>query len=111
MPRHRRSSHPAAGITRPAVEEAAVKRSAERSPTTAEVYDRAGFGRRVQRGSRPAVIVVDFTFGFTDPQYPTGADMSSAVLATARVVEAARAAGLPVVFTTIAYDAAQVTGL
>ncbi|MGY1631246.1 isochorismatase family protein [Geodermatophilus sp. SYSU D01186] len=85
--------------------------SAERSSTTAEVYDRAGFGRRVERGTRPAVVVVDFTYGFTDPQYPTGADMSSAVLATARVVEAARSAGLPVVFTTIAYDAAQVTGL
>ncbi|MGY1661009.1 isochorismatase family protein [Geodermatophilus sp. SYSU D00705] len=85
--------------------------SAERSSTTAEVYDRAGFGRRVERGTRPAVVVVDFTYGFTDPQYPTGADMSSAVLATARVVEAARSARLPVVFTTIAYDAAQVTGL
>src|SRR4051812_47987550 len=46
--------------------------------TTAEVYDRAGFGRRVERGSRPAVVVVDFTYGFTDPQYPTSADMSAA---------------------------------
>jgi nicotinamidase-related amidase len=83
----------------------------ERGPSTAEVYDRAGFGRRVERGSRPAVVVVDFTHGFTDPRYPTGADMSGAVLATARVLDAARAAGLPVVFTTIAYDAAQIAGL
>jgi len=79
--------------------------------TTAEVYDRAGFGRRVERGSRPAVVVVDFTYGFTDPQYPTGADMSDAVRATARLLEAARAAGHPVVFTTIAYDEAQIAGL
>jgi maleamate amidohydrolase len=79
--------------------------------TTAEVYDRAGFGRRVERGSRPAVVVVDFTYGFTDPQYPTGADMSDAVAATARLLDGARAAGVPVVFTTIAYDKAQIAGL
>jgi maleamate amidohydrolase len=79
--------------------------------TTAEVYDRAGFGHRVERGSRPAVVVVDFTHGFTDPQYPTGADMSDAVQATARLLEAARAGGHPVVFTTIAYDPAQIAGL
>lgn len=84
---------------------------AQRGPSTAEVYDRAGFGHPVERGSRPAIVVVDLTYGFTDPQYPTGADMSGAVLATARVLEVARAAGLPVVFTTIAYDAAQVSGL
>jgi maleamate amidohydrolase len=84
---------------------------ADRGASTAEVYDRAGFGRRVERGTRPAVVVVDFTYGFTDPAYPTGADMTDAVLATARVVDGFRAAGLPVVFTTIAYDAAQVAGL
>jgi nicotinamidase-related amidase len=79
--------------------------------TTAEVYDRAGFGHRVERGTRPAVVVVDFTYGFTDPQYPTGADMSAAVTATARLLQAARQAGHPVVFTTIAYDPAQIAGL
>ena len=79
--------------------------------TTAEVYDRAGFGRRVERGSRPAVVVVDFTYGFTDPQYPTGADMFDAVEATARLLRGAREAGAPVVFTTIGYDKAQIAGL
>jgi nicotinamidase-related amidase len=80
-------------------------------PTTAQVYDRAGFGRPVQRGRRPAVVVVDLTYGFTDPAYPTGAEMSGPVLATARLLGAARAAGLPVVFTTIAYDAGQIATL
>jgi nicotinamidase-related amidase len=80
-------------------------------PTTAQVYDRAGFGRPVQRGRRPAVVVVDLTYGFTDPAYPTGAEMSGPVLATARLLVAARAAGLPVVFTTIAYDAGQIATL
>ena len=55
----------------------------------------------------PAVVVVDFSYGFTDPGYPTGADMTAAVLGAARLLETARAQGLPVVFTTIAYDPAQ----
>jgi nicotinamidase-related amidase len=79
--------------------------------STTRVYDRAGFGRPVERGSRPVVVVVDFSYGFTDPQYPTGADMSGPVLATARLLEAARAGGVPVVFTTIAYDAGQLRSL
>jgi maleamate amidohydrolase len=79
--------------------------------STAQVYDRAGFGRPVERGSRPAVVVVDFTYGFTDPHYPTGADMSDEVLATARLLDAARAKDLPVVFTTIAYDKGQIGSL
>jgi nicotinamidase-related amidase len=79
--------------------------------STAVVYDRAGFGRPVQRGSRPAVVVVDFSYGFTDPVYPTGADLTGPVLATARLLEQARAVGLPVVFTTIAYDPGQIQSL
>jgi maleamate amidohydrolase len=83
----------------------------DHEPSTARVYDRAGFGRPVPRGSRPAVVVVDFSHGFTDPSYPTGADMTAAVLATARMLDAARSVGAPVVFTTIAYDPAQTAGL
>lgn len=77
------------------------------SRSTARVYDDAGFGRELERGSKPAVIVVDFSFGFTDPAYPTGADMTAAVSATAAVLDVARARGVPIVFTTIAYDNAQ----
>lgn len=55
-------------------------------------------------GERPAVIVVDFSNGFTDPAYPVGADVSPAVAETCRVLDAGRAARLPVFFTSIAYD-------
>ncbi|HEY0358342.1 MAG TPA: isochorismatase family protein [Mycobacteriales bacterium] len=74
---------------------------------TLAVYDRAGFGRTVTRGDNPGLIVVDFSYGFTDPAYPTGADMSAELAATASLLEVARSKGLPVVFTTIAYDRAQ----
>jgi maleamate amidohydrolase len=79
--------------------------------TTAQIYDRAGFGRSVDRGTRPAIVVVDFSYGFTDPRYPTGADMTGPVLATARLLESARTCGIPVVFTTIAYDTGQLRSL
>ena len=79
--------------------------------STAGVYDRAGFGRPVQRGTRPVVVVVDFSYGFTDPRYPTGTDLTGPVLATARLLGTARAGGVPVVFTTIAYDPGQVRDL
>jgi maleamate amidohydrolase len=74
---------------------------------TDSVYERAGFGAAVQRGERPAIVVVDLTNGFTDPSEPTGADLSAVVAATGELVEAGRAAGVPVVFTTIAYTAAE----
>lgn len=80
------------------------------STTTAEVYQRAGFGAPVRRGPRPAIVVVDLTHGFTDPTSPTGTDLTSVVRATAGLVAAGRPAGVPVVFTTIAYTGAEADG-
>jgi maleamate amidohydrolase len=77
---------------------------------TDAIYARAGFGASVRRGERPAIVVVDLTNGFTDPSAPTGADLSSMVAATAELIEAARPAGVPVVFTTIAYTPAEADG-
>ncbi|CAH1649769.1 Maleamate amidohydrolase [Hyphomicrobiales bacterium] len=75
------------------------------------VYAAAGFGGSAGRGQKPAVLVVDFTYGFTDPQYPTGADMSDAVAATRKLVDLARSAGHPVIFTTISYTDAEIPAL
>jgi maleamate amidohydrolase len=69
-----------------------------------EVYAAAGLGHAVTLGSRPAVLVVDFSCGFTDPECTLGADMSAAVEATRRLLDAARGKGLPVIFTTIGYE-------
>ena len=80
------------------------------SRDTEQIYARAGWGDRVQRGSRPAVVVVDLSRGFSEPEFPTGADLSEVVAATAELVEAAHAAGAPVVFTTIAYEEADLEG-
>ncbi|TNF17252.1 MAG: isochorismatase family protein [Rhodobacteraceae bacterium] len=72
--------------------------------TQHQVYQDAGFGAPVPRGTRPAVVVVDFTYGFTDTQYPTAADMSAEVAATRRLTDAARAMGVPVIYTVIAFQ-------
>ena len=70
-----------------------------------EVYARARIGERVTLGTRPGVLVVDFSCGFTDPECTLGADMTTEVEATRRLLDAARDKGLPVVFTTIAFEA------
>jgi nicotinamidase-related amidase len=69
-----------------------------------EVYAAAGLGQAVTLGSRPGVLVVDFSCGFTDPECTLGADMSAEVEATRRLLDAGRAKGLPVIFTTIGYE-------
>lgn len=71
-----------------------------------EVYAERGFGGRQGAGRRPALVIVDFVYGFTDPSSPLRCDADSAVEATARLLDAARQAGAPVVFTTVAYDEA-----
>ena len=70
-----------------------------------EVYERARLGQTVRRGTRPAVLVVDFCCGFTDPACALGSELTPEVEATGRLLEAARANGVPVVFTTIGYEA------
>jgi nicotinamidase-related amidase len=78
---------------------------------TLAVYDRAGFGRPVPRGTSPALVVVDFSYGFTDPGCPTGSDMSAELAATRLLLDAVRAKGFPVVYTTIAYDPGQLASV
>ncbi len=55
-------------------------------------------------GAHPAVLVVDFSCGFTDPECPLGSDLTTQVEATRHLLDAAREKGLPVIFTTIAFE-------
>jgi maleamate amidohydrolase len=78
---------------------------------TLEIYGQAGFGRKILPGIRPAILVVDLSYGFTESQYPTGADLSPEVEATAELLARARSLRLPIIFTTIAYDEGQLGSL
>jgi maleamate amidohydrolase len=68
------------------------------------VYDAARLGQAVTMGESPAVLVVDFSCGFTDPECALGSDLSAEVEATRQLLDAARAKGLPVIFTTIGFE-------
>ncbi len=71
-----------------------------------EVYSKAGLGQAVTLGQNPAILVIDFSCGFTDPECALGSDLSGEVEATRRLLDAARDKGLPVVYTTIAFEPA-----
>jgi len=73
-------------------------------PAAQELYAERGLGGRQGAGRRPALVVVDLNYGFTDPESPLHCDVEEAVAATARLLAAARAAGAPVAFTTLEYD-------
>ncbi len=74
------------------------------SDETREIYERARLGQSVTLGERPAVLVVDFSRGFTDPECTLGGDLTREVEATKRLLLAAREREIPVIFTTIGYE-------
>ena len=76
-----------------------------------KVYEAAGFGATVPRGKRPAIVVVDFSYGFTDTTYPTAADMSVQMEATRKLTDFARSVNIPIIYTTIAYQPWEIEAL
>ena len=73
------------------------------SATGAE-YERKGFSARSGYGTRPALLVVDFINGFTDPGTGLGGDYSAELAVTAKLLAEFRSRALPVFFTTVAYE-------
>jgi maleamate amidohydrolase len=62
-----------------------------------------GFGGRGGFGRRPALVVIDMTLGFTDPESPLACDLEGQISEIQKLLEATRQAEMPVVFTTVAY--------
>lgn len=71
---------------------------------TRAVYREAGFTGGFVMGERPALVVVDFSRGFTDPACPLGFDATAEVERTRAILDAARRSAVFVVFTTIVFD-------
>lgn len=66
------------------------------------------FSGRVGWGERPAVLVIDLCRAYTEPAGPfalPSADVDVAVAATGALVECARSAGRPVLWTAVRYAA------
>ena len=62
-----------------------------------------GFGGRSGFGRRPALVVIDMTLGFTDPESPLACDLEGPISEIQKLLDAARRAGIPIAFTTVAY--------
>ncbi len=61
--------------------------------------------RNLAKAERYALIVVDMSLGFTDPaRSPLAAECGAAIEANRVLLERFRMAGLPVLFTTVAYS-------
>jgi maleamate amidohydrolase len=68
-------------------------------------YAGAGFGGRLAMGRAAALLVVDVVMAYLDPASPLYAGVEAALAANERLVAAARAAGVPVIFTNVVYEA------
>ena len=69
-------------------------------------YAERGYGaRQVGFGEKPGIVVVDFQLAFTDPGFATGGAplVRRAVENTARLLQVARAAGVPVASCFMCY--------
>lgn len=71
-----------------------------------EFFASRGFGLTIGYGCKPAVLVVDMIRAFTDSSAMLGANLDSQVEATRLLLASARARGLPVIFSTVSYEAA-----
>ncbi|AEF88794.1 N-carbamoylsarcosine amidase [Delftia sp. Cs1-4] len=69
-----------------------------------EFFHQRGFGLRIGFGRHPAVLVIDMIRAFTDPALMLGAELSPQIGASQQLLAAARARGVPIFFSTVAYD-------
>ncbi len=73
-------------------------------------YQTAGFGRALPFGRSPALLIVDFVRAYIEPGSPLYAGCESAFESAKRVLAAARAARIPVIFTGVEYQPGGVNG-
>jgi nicotinamidase-related amidase len=71
-----------------------------------ERYRQRGWGERVGFGARPALVVIDMARFWLDAGQQIGSELGPVLAAVCRVLATARAAKIPIFFTTFAYDPA-----
>ncbi len=67
------------------------------------IYGRQGFAQPTGLGHAPALVVVDFVHGFTDPAHFGGGNINAAIARTVGLLALARARGWPVAHTRVVY--------
>lgn len=73
-------------------------------PSLGENYAAGGFGRTLEPGRRPALLVVDFVRAYLVPGSPLYAAAEPARAAAERLLGAARTARVPVLHTNVRYQ-------
>ncbi len=69
------------------------------------IYQGRGFQRRVGFGERPAIIHIDLANAWTRPGHAFSCDGMETIIPAAQALnEAGRAKGVPIVYTTTAYE-------
>jgi maleamate amidohydrolase len=66
-------------------------------------YEDRGLGGKIGFGERPALLVIDFGKRWLDSSSPLGGDLESAVQHTLLLLDAAREAEVPIIFTTMGF--------
>ena len=69
-------------------------------------YSKAGYHAAQTRGSRPALVLVDFAHAYFDPEAPLygGEGCVAARDHAIKLADAARRTGIPVIFTEVKYQ-------
>lgn len=79
--------------------------------TSAAELDYAGvFGNRIGFGKSPALILIDFVQAYFDPACDLYAGVEETLTSALRVRDAARSAGIPVIYTNVVYHANLMNG-
>ncbi len=68
------------------------------------------FGNRIGFGQRPALLLIDFVQAYFDPACDLFADVGDELASAIRVRDAARAAGIPIIYTNVVYHPSLIDG-
>jgi maleamate amidohydrolase len=68
-----------------------------------DIYKKQGFAQSIGIGAAPALVIVDFVIGFTDPAHFGGGNIAPAIARTVDLLALARARNWPVVHTRVVY--------
>lgn len=64
---------------------------------------RLAYDNRIGYGEQPALILVDLVQAYFDEECPLYAGVEDAITSALRILDAARAAGIPVIYTNVVY--------
>lgn len=70
-----------------------------------EMFAKSKMGGKVGFGKKPAILVIDMTYGFVDDSYPLGCSKMGwpAIHAVKKLLDKGREVGIPIFFTKVAH--------